>query len=120
MSSQERNDFLKLLRDMLKRMHYNLKAKGVNWEYKTIPAIFFGPDCSTASTPSSGSYSNRTITPAHNDESTQNENVPTQPTLYLEKAITDIDRDTLVSLLKNALQKAGGGTSIWKHKASRG
>ena len=50
MTSEERNVLLKDLRAMLVRMHYNMKAQGVEWEYRMIVASFFDTNCpSTAS-----------------------------------------------------------------------
>ena len=71
MSTEERNNILKVLREMLKRMHRNFKAQGVDWEYRMIVSSFLDTEFSSTSSPSSVSSNKGETTPAPTSEHSQ-------------------------------------------------
>ena len=124
MTSEERNVLLKDLRAMLVRMHYNMRAQGVEWEYRMIVASFFDTNCPSTDSAASYSDENRDSPSDYTDNYNSDDNINQAANNHsdnaqerdnvlpdLEQAINGLDKDTLVSLLRASLQKTGGRSS---------
>jgi len=110
MSTEERNGFFQELREMLKRMHQNFKAQGIDWEYRMIVSSFLETELTPTSTPSSESSNLGEITPAPTDEHSHINNVSEPSDINIENILANFDREQLLSIVNASLKKTGGGT----------